>query len=41
VAGYKVPRTIEFADELPREDSGKIWKKKLRAPYWEGMDRQI
>jgi long-chain acyl-CoA synthetase len=41
VAGYKVPRTVEFTDELPREDSGKIWKKKLRAPYWEGMDRQI
>ena len=41
VAGYKVPRTVEFTDELPREDSGKIWKKKLRAPYWEGQERQI
>ncbi len=41
VAGYKVPRTVEFTDALPREDTGKIWKKKLRAPYWEGMDRQI
>ncbi len=41
LAGYKVPRVIEFAAELPREDSGKIFKRKLREPYWAGMERRI
>ena len=41
LAGYKVPKLIEFRDELPREDSGKIFKRKLRAPYWERAGRQI
>jgi long-chain acyl-CoA synthetase len=41
MAGYKVPRRIDFATELPREDSGKIFKRKLRAPYWEGQGRSI
>jgi long-chain acyl-CoA synthetase len=34
LASFKVPRTIEFNDNLPREDSGKIFKQKLRARYW-------
>ncbi len=33
--GHKVPRRVEFATDLPREDSGKIFKRKLRDPYWE------
>ena len=41
VAGYKVPKRIEFRSGLPREDSGKIFKRKLRAPYWENAGRQI
>jgi long-chain acyl-CoA synthetase len=41
LANYKVPRLVEFHSELPREDSGKILKRKLRAPYWEGAGRQI
>ncbi|MEP6739660.1 MAG: acyl-CoA synthetase [Caldimonas sp.] len=41
VAGFKVPRIVEFAAALPREDSGKIFKRKLRAPYWEGAGRLI
>ena len=41
MAGYKVPRRVEFHGELPREDSGKIFKRKLREPFWAGMDRQI
>src|SRR5262249_2991114 len=40
-AGYKVPRLIRFERGLPREDSGKIFKRKLRAPYWEKAGRQI
>lgn len=41
LARYKVPGTIEFRDHLPREDSGKIFKRTLRAPYWERTGRQI
>ena len=41
VAGYKVPKLVEFRSPLPREDSGKIFKRKLRAPYWEAAGRQI
>ncbi len=41
MAGYKVPKRVEFALDLPREDSGKIFKRKLRAPYWEGAGRSI
>jgi len=41
VARFKVPKVIEFQDELPREDSGKIFKRKLRQPYWEKAGRAI
>ena len=41
LAGYKVPRVVSFHTELPREDTGKIFKRKLRDPYWEGMQRRI
>ncbi len=41
LAGYKVPRTAVLRDELPREDTGKIFKRKLREPYWQGVDRRI
>ncbi len=40
-AGYKVPKLVKFEHGLPREDSGKIFKRKLRAPYWEQAGRQI
>jgi len=41
IAGYKVPKSVDFVAELPRNPSGKILKKELRKPYWEGMDRQV
>ena len=41
LAGFKVPGRIEFLDELPREDSGKIFKRKLRDPYWAAAGRRI
>ena len=41
IAGYKVPKSVDFTDLLPRNASGKLLKKDIRAPYWEGMDRQI
>ena len=40
-AGYKAPTSIEFRDELARTATGKLQKFKLRAPYWEGRDRQV
>jgi long-chain acyl-CoA synthetase len=41
LAHYKVPKKIVFMDQLPREDSGKIFKRKLREPYWAGRERRI
>jgi long-chain acyl-CoA synthetase len=41
LADFKVPRVIAFEANLPREDSGKIMKRKLREPYWAGTGRQI
>ena len=41
LAGYKTPRSVEFTDELPRTGSGKILKRQLRAPYWEGRAAKV
>jgi long-chain acyl-CoA synthetase len=41
IANYKVPKVITFHDALPREDSGKIFKRHLRDPYWQQAGRQI
>jgi len=41
IAGYKVPRIIEFVRELPRTSTGKIQKFVLREPYWAGLERQV
>ena len=41
LAGFKCPKTVDFVDELPRNLSGKVLKKDLRAPYWEGQERQV
>ena len=41
LARFKVPRTIELRDELPRDQSGKIAKRRLRDPYWERAGRLI
>jgi acyl-CoA synthetase (AMP-forming)/AMP-acid ligase II len=34
LAGYKVPRSVSFIDELPKTGSGKVLKRELRAPFW-------
>jgi long-chain acyl-CoA synthetase len=41
IADYKVPRVVEFSDALPREESGKIFKRRLRDPYWKEAGRRI
>ena len=41
IAGYKLPKSVDFIDVLPRNPSGKVLRKDLRAPYWEGRDRQV
>jgi fatty-acyl-CoA synthase len=41
IAGYKLPKTVDFVDALPRNPTGKILRKDLRKPYWEGRERQV
>ncbi len=41
LADYKVPKHVEIQSQLPREDSGKIFKRRLRDPYWERTGRRI
>lgn len=41
LAGFKVPRSIVIGEDLPREDSGKIFKRRLRDHYWEKAGRKI
>jgi long-chain acyl-CoA synthetase len=41
LAHYKCPTSIDFVDVLPRNPSGKVLKRELRAPYWEGRERNI
>jgi len=41
IAGYKVPRSIDFVETLPRTPTGKILKRELRRPYWAGQERQV
>jgi len=41
LAGYKRPKSVDFIDQLPRTGTGKILKRTLREPYWEGHERQI
>ena len=41
LADYKVPKHVEIQADLPREDSGKIFKRRLRDPHWERAGRRI
>ena len=41
LAGYKIPRSVSFTDEIPRNASGKILKKQLRQPFWAGRSSMV
>ncbi|QKV91365.1 acyl-CoA synthetase [Streptomyces sp. NA02950] len=41
LAGFKRPRSVEFIAEMPRDPNGKLYKRRLRAPYWEGHERPM
>jgi acyl-CoA synthetase (AMP-forming)/AMP-acid ligase II len=41
IANYKVPKTIDVVEAIPRNPSGKILRRELRKPYWEGRARQV
>ena len=41
LAAFKCPKSVDVLDELPRNPTGKVLKKDLRKPYWEGRERQV
>jgi long-chain acyl-CoA synthetase len=41
LAKYKTPKSIDYIVEMPRDPNGKLYKRKLRDPYWEGRSRAI
>jgi fatty-acyl-CoA synthase len=41
IAGYKLPKSVDFIATIPRNPSGKVLRRELRKPYWEGRERQV
>jgi fatty-acyl-CoA synthase len=41
IAAFKAPKSVDVIPEMPRNPSGKILRRQLRAPYWEGRERQV
>ena len=41
IAGYKVPKSVDFVSALPRNPSGKVLRRELREPYWKDRDRRV
>jgi acyl-coenzyme A synthetase/AMP-(fatty) acid ligase len=41
LAGFKLPRAIDFTSSIPRSEAGKVLRGQARATYWEGRARQI
>ena len=41
LAGFKVPRSVDFINDIPRSETGKVQRRQVRAPYWAGRTKQI
>ncbi|MEW1634043.1 acyl-CoA synthetase [Streptomyces sp. NPDC093801] len=41
LAGYKRPKSVDFIEAMPRDPNGKLYKRRLRDPYWEGRERAV
>ncbi|MET7937365.1 acyl-CoA synthetase [Streptomyces sp. NPDC005322] len=41
LAGYKRPKSLDFTEEMPRDPNGKLYKRRLREPYWQGRERPV
>lgn len=41
LAGYKKPRSVDFVDDLPKNNYGKILKREVRARYWKDRERKV
>jgi long-chain acyl-CoA synthetase len=41
LAGYKRPKSVDFIESMPRDPNGKLYKRRLRDPYWEGRTRAV
>ncbi|MDP6505536.1 MAG: AMP-dependent synthetase, partial [Planctomycetota bacterium] len=41
IASYKKPKSVDFVNEIPKNNNGKIVKKELREKYWQGKDSQV
>lgn len=41
LAGYKLPKSIEFRAEMPRTETSKLQKRQLRDVYWAGLEHRI
>ncbi|MCH5824150.1 hypothetical protein MMA61_24505, partial [Salmonella enterica] len=41
IAAFKAPKSVDVIPVMPRNASGKILRRELRAPYWEGQERQV
>jgi long-chain acyl-CoA synthetase len=41
LAKFKLPKSIDYVEQLPRDPNGKLYKRKLRDPYWQGRERAI
>ena len=41
MAGFKIPRNVEFVETLPRTATGKLKKFELREAYWEGVEKRV
>ena len=41
IAGYKIPKSFEVVESLPRNASGKILRRVLREPFWSGRERRV